>query len=66
MSPDTHNKKAERRSGIDRRQFSYALHIPERRVRKERRRRRLGPSEQLQEALPATESSLSGNLPQPV
>ena len=31
MSPVIHNKPTERRSGIDRRQFSYALHIPERR-----------------------------------
>ena len=38
MSPDNHNEDTERRSGIDRRQFSYALHIPERRTRKERRR----------------------------
>ena len=62
MSPDTHNKEPDRRSGIDRRQFSYALHIPERRVREERRRRRLRPSEQLQGARPARKIALSGNL----
>jgi len=61
MSPDTHNKETERRSGIDRRQFSYALHIPERRVRDERRRRWRGPSKRLQDALPATEISLADN-----
>ena len=61
MSPDTHNKETERRSGIDRRQFSYALHIPERRVRDERRRRWRGPSKRLQDALPATEMSLPDN-----
>jgi hypothetical protein len=55
MSPDTHDKATERRSGIDRRQFSYALHIPERRVRDERRRRWPRPSRRLQEALPAAE-----------
>ena len=38
----------ERRSGIERRQFSYDMHIPERRSGKERRSdfdRRLKPSE---------------------
>jgi hypothetical protein len=64
MSPDTHNKEPDRRSGIDRRQFSYALHIPERRVREERRRRRLGPSDRFQEARPAREIALSGHLQQ--
>jgi hypothetical protein len=58
MSPDNHSKATERRSGIDRRQFSYALHIPERRVRDERRRRWRKPSKRLQEALPVTEMSL--------
>jgi len=62
MSPDTHDKEIDRRSGIDRRQFSYAVHIPERRVRAERRRRQLRPSERLQEAQQATQTSLSGNL----
>ena len=57
MSPDTHNKETERRSGIDRRQ----LHIPECRVRDERRRRWRGPSKRLQDALPATEISLADN-----
>lgn len=65
MSPDTHDKEIDRRSGIDRRQFSYALHIPERRVREERRHRHR-PSKRLQEALPATQTSLSGNLRQMV
>jgi hypothetical protein len=32
----------ERRSGIDRRQITYDLHIPERRLRKDRRRGTLG------------------------
>lgn len=31
--------RKDRRSGIDRRQFSYAVHIPERRERPERRKR---------------------------
>jgi len=66
MSPYTHKKEPDRRSGIDRRQFSYALHIPERRVREERRRRRLGPTERLQEARPAARISLSGNVQQTV
>ena len=51
MSPDTKDKETERRSGIDRRQFSYALHIPERRLRSERRRRWLKRSKRLQETL---------------
>ena len=51
MSPDTKDKEAERRSGIDRRQFSYAMHIPERRLRGERRRRWLKRSKRLQETL---------------
>lgn len=55
MSPDTHNKEIERRSGIDRRQFSYALHIPERRVRDERRQRWRRSSKRLQDALPTAE-----------
>ena len=33
----------ERRSGIDRRQITYDLHIPERRLRKDRRTGTLGP-----------------------
>ena len=51
MSPDNQDKETERRSGIDRRQFSYALHIPERRLRVERRRRWLKRSKRLQETL---------------
>jgi hypothetical protein len=37
MSPDQYERNRERRSGIDRRQFSYAIHIPERRENGERR-----------------------------
>ena len=56
MSPVIHNKPTERRSGIDRRQFSYALHIPERRNREEDRRRKL--PKRLHEAMPvAAETS---------
>lgn len=55
MSPVIHNKPTERRSGIDRRQFSYALHIPERRNREDRRRKL---PKRLQEAVPvAAETS---------
>jgi len=35
-TPAIHNESG-RRSGLDRRQFSYAAHIPERRSGKERR-----------------------------
>jgi hypothetical protein len=63
MSPDTNNKKTERRSGFDRRQFSYAQHLPERRNIEDRRRRR--PSKRLQDALPVREVPLSGNV-QPI
>lgn len=37
MDRDSHTDIGERRSGCDRRQFSYAVHIPERRVAKDRR-----------------------------
>jgi hypothetical protein len=37
MAPDTSNNNEERRSRIDRRQFSFCLHLPERRSGKERR-----------------------------
>ena len=33
----THTNKSERRSGCDRRQFTYAIYLPERRLAKERR-----------------------------
>jgi len=56
MTPDKHARKQERRSGIDRRQFSYALHIPERRKNGERRRSRRKPDKRLQEALPFADS----------
>jgi len=51
MPTETHDNESERRSGIDRRQFSYALHIPERRNRKERRRRWRKGSRRLPEAM---------------
>jgi len=38
VSPQDATRK-ERRCGIERRQFSYAVHIPERRTRPERRKR---------------------------
>ena len=63
MSPDTYNKKKERRAGFDRRQFTYAQHLPERRVDEDRRRHR--PSKRLQGRLPTTEIPLSGN-PRPL
>ena len=58
MSPAIRNKPTERRSGIDRRQFSYALHIPERRSREDRRRKL---PKRLQEAMPvaAEKSAIS-------
>ena len=49
MSPAIHDKPTERRSGIDRRNFSYALHIPERRSGEDRRRKL---PKRLQEAMP--------------
>jgi hypothetical protein len=52
MTPDKYFREKERRSGIDRRQFSYALHIPERRKNGERRRSRRKSDKRLQEALP--------------
>jgi len=52
MVPDKHAREKERRSGIDRRQFSYALHLPERRKNGERRRPTRRPDTHLQEALP--------------
>jgi len=55
MSPDKHASNMERRSGIDRRQFSYALHIPERRKNGERRRPRRTPGKHLEEAMPLAE-----------
>ncbi|GEM_PF-2630195 len=51
MPTETHDNETERRSGIDRRQFTYALHIPERRIRKERRRRWRKRSRRLPEAM---------------
>jgi hypothetical protein len=56
MSPDKHASEKERRSGIDRRQFSYALHIPERRKNGERRRYRKS-DKRLQEALPLADAA---------
>ena len=50
MTPDKHGSPKERRSGIDRRQFSYALHLPERRKNGERRRFTRKPDKHLQEA----------------
>ncbi len=38
MTSESPHGQKERRSGTDRRQFSYAAHIPERRSGKERRR----------------------------
>jgi hypothetical protein len=58
MSPVIHNKRTERRSGIDRRQFSYALHIPERRNRLDRRRK---SPKRLQETMPGKAASILGN-----
>lgn len=37
MPPHSRKRETDRRSGIDRRQFSYAVHIPERRKNGERR-----------------------------
>ena len=37
MHKSLHTIKRERRSGCDRRQFSYAIYLPERRLAKERR-----------------------------
>jgi hypothetical protein len=51
MPPHTRNKETDRRSGIDRRQFSYAVHIPERRQNGERRRSRQMPSKHCRETL---------------
>ena len=57
MSPDKHASEKERRSGIDRRQFSYALHIPERRKNGERRHPRRKSDKYLQEALPLADAA---------
>lgn len=37
MNKSLHTIKGERRSGCDRRQFSYAIYLPERRLAKDRR-----------------------------
>ena len=52
MPPHTRNNEIERRSGIDRRQFSYAVHIPERRKDGERRRDRSQPAKKCQGPFP--------------
>jgi hypothetical protein len=52
MAPDKHAREKERRSGIDRRQFSYALHLPERRKNGERRRSTPKPLKHFQKAPP--------------
>jgi len=58
MTPDKHAREKERRSGIDRRQFSYALHLPERRKNGERRQSRRQAVKRLQEALPFADPAL--------
>jgi hypothetical protein len=58
MVPDKHAREKERRSGIDRRQFSYALHLPERRENADRRRSVRKPDKHLQEAPPLAEFAL--------
>jgi hypothetical protein len=63
MSLDKHAREKERRSGIDRRQFSYALHIPERRKNGERRRPRRKLDKHLQEALPLADAALAWKPP---
>ena len=52
MTPDKHGSPKERRSGIDRRQFSYALHLPERRKNGERRRSPRKAVKRFEEVLP--------------
>jgi hypothetical protein len=52
MPQHSRNKKTERRSGIDRRQFSYAVHIPERRKNGERRRSKRKSPQRCAEPLP--------------
>jgi len=51
MSPNQHDQERDRRSGTDRRVFSYAVHIPERRKNGERRRHQRKPRKHLQESL---------------
>jgi hypothetical protein len=51
MPQDYNHEKKDRRSGIDRRQFSYAVHIPERRKNGDRRQLRRTPHKRLQEDL---------------
>ena len=58
MVPDKHAREKERRSGIDRRQFSYALHLPERRKNGERRRPTPRLDTRLQETLPLADFTL--------
>ena len=58
MVPDKHAREKERRSGIDRRQFSYALHLPERRKNGDRRRSARKPDKHLQETPPLADFAL--------
>lgn len=51
MPQHSRKRDTERRSGIDRRQFSYAVHIPERRKNGERRQTGHGPFKRYRDAL---------------
>ncbi len=51
MPRHSRNRETDRRSGIDRRQFSYAVHIPERRKNGERRDTGRKPFKRCEDAL---------------
>jgi len=59
MGKDTSQNNQERRSGKERREFEFALHIPERRKGKDRRK---GDKRQKPKALDKSSTSEKGNL----
>ena len=63
MPQNNNHEKKDRRSGIDRRQFSYAVHIPERRKNGDRRQMRRTPPKRLQEDLILMEAAPSWKHP---